>query len=208
MSELSATSFDLYVWSAPRDVDADRALGLIYGWLTTGGDPAKSPFEPSTDVGWFYRELKGDLPALDAVTDAVPTGKAPVWASATNEPPARIVALRLSRPPTRDELESILGLATKYDLVVFDPHRLRVLLPADEMAAYADATFWPRGAIQAAVAGAAGLAVAVGAYVVGIPIVSGIAILIGGFLFVMAVFTFIHAGVVATRGRGAQRTRR
>jgi hypothetical protein len=204
----TATSFDLYVWSEPRDLDTDQARELVDGWLAAGGDPAASPFEATTDIGWFYRELKGDIPTLDAVTDAVPTGKAPVWASATNEPPARVVALRLSRPPAQEELESILGLATKYDLVVFNPHRPSIHLPLAEMAAYASATFWPRGAIRAATAGGAGLVIAVGAWFVGIPIVSGIAIVIGGFLFVMAVYSFIHEGRVALRRRGDQRTGR
>jgi hypothetical protein len=210
VSEPTATSFDLYVWTAPRDLDTDGARELVDGWLAAGGDPAASPFEASTDIGWFYRELKGDFPDLDAVTDAVPTGKAPVWASATNEPPARVVALRLSRQPerTQAELESILGLATKYDLVVFNPDRPSIHLPLDEMAAYASATFWPRGAIQAAVAGGAGLAIAVGAWFVGIPVVSGIAIVVGAFMFAMAVYSFIHEGRVELRRRGGQATRR
>ena len=208
MEQLTATSFDLYVWSQPRDLDADQARELVDGWLAAGGDPAQSPFEASTDIGWFYRELKGDLPALDAVTDAVITGKAPVWASATNEPPARVVALRLSRPPVQEELESILGLATKYDVVVFNPHRPSIHLPLEEMAAYASATFWPQGAIQAATAGGAGLVMAIVAWFIGIPIVSGIAIVIGAFLFAMAVYSFIHEGRVTLRDRGDRRTRR
>jgi hypothetical protein len=69
------------------------------------------------------------------------------------------------------------------------------------MGAYADATFWPGGAIQAAVAGIAGAGIAVAAWLLGIPIVSGVVAVIGGFMFVMAVYTFIHAG------RNAMRTR-
>ena len=54
--------FDIYVWAAPRDLDADAAAELIATWEAGGGDPAHAPFEPSTDIGWFHRELMKDLP--------------------------------------------------------------------------------------------------------------------------------------------------
>ena len=41
-----------------------------------GGDPHKSPFEPSTDVAWFYRELMKDVPGVVATSDAVPNPSA------------------------------------------------------------------------------------------------------------------------------------
>jgi hypothetical protein len=71
------------------------------------------------------------------------------------------------------------------------------------MAEHASATFWARGAIQAFVAGAAGLGIAVLGWYLGIPVVSWIAILVGGFLFVMAVLTFVHEGrrTLARRSR-------
>ena len=56
---------DIYVWSAPRDLDADAAQELIRDWEAAGGDPAASPFEPSTDVGWFHRELMKDHPRIE-----------------------------------------------------------------------------------------------------------------------------------------------
>ena len=55
-------AFDLYVWQSPRDLDNDQAAGLLESWQDAGGDPSTSPFEPSTDVGWFYRELLKDVP--------------------------------------------------------------------------------------------------------------------------------------------------
>jgi hypothetical protein len=48
--------FDIYVSAAPRDLDADAAGELVQGWESAGGDPAGSPFEPSTDIGWFRPE--------------------------------------------------------------------------------------------------------------------------------------------------------
>ena len=189
-------AFDLFVWSSPRDLDADAAEALVRPWLDGGGDPAASPFEPSTDIGWFVRELRNDLPDIDLVSDAIPTQSSrPVWLATDPEPPARIAAIRLARGErARDELESIFGLATKYDLMVYEPHRQRVIRPMQVMAEHASATFWPRGAIQAAIAGGFGLLLAVAGWLLPIPFVSWILILIGGFLFAMAVFTFIHEG--------------
>jgi hypothetical protein len=49
-------TFDLYAWHSPRDIDEDAAEALLRTWHEeSGGDPARSPFAPSTDVGWFYR---------------------------------------------------------------------------------------------------------------------------------------------------------
>ncbi len=61
----------------------------------------------------------------------------------------------------------------------------------DAMAAYASATFWPGGAIQAAVAGAIGAAIAIVAWLVGIPLLSGVLVLVGAFMVVMSVYTFV-----------------
>lgn len=136
-----------------------------------------------------------DAPGLDASSDAVPkSSSTPIWLAATDEAPARVVAIRLSPEWARDGLESALGLATKYDLVLFDARNRLVHLPLEELAAHASATFWPGGAIQAAVAGGVGAAIAVVAWLVGIPLISGVLVVIGGFLFVMAVYSIVHEG--------------
>jgi hypothetical protein len=195
-------SFDLYVWASPRELDDDQARSLVDGWQGAGGDPAASPFEPSTDVGWFHRELMHDAPWLELSSDAVPNpSTGPIVLSTTDEPPARVVAIRRSPRSTEHELNEIASLAAKYDLVLFDARTGGVRYPLEEMAAYASATFWPGGAIQAAVAGAAGLAITIIAWAVAIPVISWIAILVGGFLVVMAAFTFIHEGWTALRSR-------
>jgi hypothetical protein len=195
-------TFDLFVWASPRELDDEQAASLVGNWQAAGGDPATSPFEPSTDVGWFHRELMKDAPWLDVSSDVVPNPSTrPIVLATTDEPPARVVAIRLSPRSTDHELNEIASLAAKYDLVLFDARTGRVHRPLEEMAAYASATFWPAGAIQAAVAGAAGLAIAVIAWLVAIPVISWIAILVGGFLFVMAVFTFVHEGRKALRAR-------
>jgi hypothetical protein len=196
-------TFDLYVWHAPRDLDGDAAAALVTSWQEAGGDPAASPFEPSTDVGWFHRELLGDVPGIEVSSDAGPSDSTgPIWLAATDEPPARVVGLTIPTLGAPEVLQSIYGLAAKYDLIVFDPRNRRVHVPLEEMAAHASATFWPGGAIQAAVAGGAGLVMAVAAWVLSIPVLSGIAILVGGFLFFGAVYTFVHEGrkTIARKG--------
>ena len=57
MTAIEGARFDLYAWAAPRDLSDEAAAALVEGWQAAGGDPAASPFEPSTDVGWFYQEL-------------------------------------------------------------------------------------------------------------------------------------------------------
>ena len=194
---------DLYVWKSPRDVDAPAADDLIRQWQAGGGDPRESPFEPNTDVGWFHRELVKDVPGVVASTDAVPTtSNTPIWLAATDEPPARVVAISLSPGTPPDTVGSIVSLAAKYDLVLFDARSRRVYLPLEEMAAYASATFWPAGAIQAGVAGAIGAAIAIVAWLVGIPLLSGVLIVVGIFMVVMSVFTFVAEGRKRIARRG------
>jgi len=95
-------TYDLYAWKSPRDLDADGAGQPVDAWEAAGGDPAASPLEPSTDVGWFYRELMNDAPALEVSSDAVPNeSTAPIWLATTSEPPARVVAMRLPPTPAR-----------------------------------------------------------------------------------------------------------
>ena len=198
--------FDLYVWEAPRDVDDARAAALVRDWEQAGADPTTAPFEPSTNLGWFHRELRNDNPGVATVSDANPNPSTrPVWLSGggPDEPPARIVAVRLTHDTAAAVEGDVLDLAVKYDLVVFDARSGHVHFPLQEMSDYADATFWPSGAIQAAVAGGFGLLIAVIAWLVAIPILSWIVILVGGFMFVMAVFTFVQEGRKALRSKGS-----
>ena len=197
-------TFDLYAWKSPRGLDPDRVEALLGGWQEAGDDPGRSPFEPSTDVGWFYRELMNELPRIEASSDAVPNPSAtPIWLSRTSEPPARVVGMRLSTAMPDDALDTIFGLGAKYDLVLFDTRSRRVHVPLEEMAADASATFWPRGAIQAALAGGFGGVLAVVAWLISIPLLSGLLALLGGFMVVMAGYTFVHEGRKAVDSRRA-----
>jgi hypothetical protein len=194
--------FDLYAWQAPRDLGPDEAAALVDGWESAGGDPAASPFAPSSDTGWFAREMARDAPDVELLTDSPPwDAKGPIWLQTDPAPAARVVAMRWGPGASRDDLQSILGLAAKYDLVLYEPRTRRVIQPLAAMAEHASATFWPRGAIQAGVAGVVGLAIAVVAFVLSIPALSGIAIVIGLFLAVMSVLTFVAEGRAARRRR-------
>ena len=196
--------FDLYAWEAPRDLDPASAAALVEGWEAAGGDPAAGPFEPSSSTGWFARELARDAPAVELMTDSPPrAARGPIWLQTEPAPPARVVAMRLRPGTTREDLEEILGLATKYDLVLYDARNARVIQPLEAMAEHASATFWPRGAVQAAVAGLAGAVVAAIAWLLSIPILSGIAIAVGGFMAAMAVLTFVAEARAARRRRKA-----
>jgi hypothetical protein len=67
-------SYDLYVWSDRHDLEPEEAMARVDAWVDAGADPAAGPFEPSTDVAWFFRELTKELPDLDAVGRADPSG--------------------------------------------------------------------------------------------------------------------------------------
>ena len=189
---------DLYIWAGPREVDAAAAAGLVATWQAAGGVPRESPFEQSTDVGWFVRELKQDHPELVLETDAVPTiTSTPVWMSGSNEPPARVVVIRDYPSVAAEVHQDVLSLATKYDLAVFYPNGPEgpaLQFPFQAMEAYASATFWPAGARQAATAGVGGAILATVAWFVGIPVVSGVLIAIGVFMAALSVLTFIWEG--------------
>jgi hypothetical protein len=196
--------YDLYAWVAPRNVGPDGAAALVEPWEAEGGDPAESPFEPSTNTGWFARELARDAPGIELHTDSPPwDAKGPIWLQGDDAPPARVVAMRMGPSATRDDLEAIMGLAAKYDLVLYDPRSARVIQPLEALAAHASATFWPRGAIRAGVAGVAGLVLAIGAYALAVPMLSGVGVLVGLFLAAMSVLTFVAEGRARRRGSPA-----
>jgi hypothetical protein len=199
-----STGFDLYVWASPRDIAPDTAAERVLAWEAGGAHPSSAPFEASRDVGWFYVELLKDRVDVDAVSDGVPdTGSRPVWLTTTPAAPARIVAMRLRATTTRDDLDTIHGLAAKYDLMLFEPRGRTLATPFADMAEHATATFWPGGVIQAFVAGSAGATIAVISWLLGIPVVSWIGILIGGFLVIGAVYTSVVEGRRLWRRRGA-----
>ena len=172
----------LYVWKSPRPADADEAAALVDEWRA--GDPAdihRGPMDWHDDVVWFHREITGDAP--------------PVWnpdkPGRDPDPPDRVIAVELQPGTLREQLEDVYGLAMKYDLIVYDPQRGTVQAPLEAMSAAASATFWPRGAVRAAAAGIGGAILAGVAWVLGIPVLSGVLVAVGVFLVALTVATFV-----------------
>ena len=201
--------YDIYVWAAPRDLSPEDAVERIEDWEAGGGDPAQAPFEPSSDTAGFYRELEHDmrdLPGFEIVADAEPhRGRGPVWLQTDPAPPAHIAALTLPRgseSALREVLNDVYGIATKFDLILLDASNGRLHEPMAEMGAYADATFWPSGAIRSAIAGGGGLVAAIAAYLIGIPIVSGLVMIVGLFMFALSVMVFAGYARKGRRARG------
>jgi hypothetical protein len=191
-------NFDVYVWAAPRVLDADAAGDMVAAWEAAGGDPSQSPFEPSTDIGWFRRELGNAAPLLEVSSDAVPkASRLPIVLSTEDEPPARVIAIRLPREDAaaaHEALEEIYSLAVKYDTVVYEPARAAIHQPQREMAEYASATFWPRDAIRTVVAIVIGLGVGVLAWQLGVPLLSGGIALFALFMVAIFVVTLVSEG--------------
>ena len=197
----------LYVWNAPRVTDPAEAAELIRSWTEAGDAAEGRPFEASNEVHWFFNELVKDAPEVEATIDgAHEHGTEKWWWAADPGPTDRLAVLTLTEATPPGVVSEIFSIAAKYDLVVYDQSHEKVHLPLEAMTAYAEATFWPGGAIQAAVAGLIGAALAVGAWFVAIPILSGIVIVVGGFMAVMSIFTFVHEARRAIRTRGGERT--
>jgi hypothetical protein len=198
--------YDVYVWAAPHDLDADAAADAVGAWEAAGGDPAQSPFEPSTDIGWFRRELQNSIPSLEVSSDAIPkASRVPIVLSAEDEPPARVIAIRLPRDDAaglRDAIEEIYSLALKYDTIVYEPARGVIHQPNVEVGEYASATFWPRQALRTVVAIVIGLAVAIGAWQIGIPLLSGGVALFALFMVAIFVVALVSEGRKALGRRG------
>jgi hypothetical protein len=196
----------LYVWKEPRVSDPEAAAELVRAWTDEGGAAAGRPFEASNDVHWFFNELVKDAPDVEATIDETHEhGTEKWWWAHEPGPTDRLAVVTLTEATHPSVVSDIFSMAAKYDLVIYDPANGRVHLPLEEMTAYAEATFWPSGAIQAAVAGLIGGGLAIAAWIVSIPILSGIVVVVGGFMAVMAIYTFVHEGRKRLRSRGGER---
>ena len=72
---------------------------------------------------------------------------------------------------------------------VDDTNRRTAARPLEQTGASTTATFWPRGAIRAVSALVLGVVLMVGGYMLGIPVASGIAVIVGGLFFLLAAST-------------------
>jgi hypothetical protein len=185
-------SFDLYVWKGPIVRTGEAASALV-----ARSQDATSPFDPSADVVGFFRDLIAAYPPLEAFPEAdlIDRTAKTHW-SVSPEPSDRFVEMHLQWGTPDKVLDSITALARHHALVLFDPQGPDVHLP-DDPEEWPPFTFG--AAIRAFVAGLVGAVIAVVGWVVAIPLVSGIAIVVGGFLGVMAAYTFIAQGLRALR---------
>lgn len=171
----------LYVWKSPRPADAAEAAALVEQWLAGDRtDIHRGPMDWHDDVVWFHREITGDVP--------------PVWnpdkPGRDPDPPDRVIEVELHPSTLREQLQDVYGLAMKYDLIVYDPQRGTVQAPLAEMTAAASASFWPRGALRAAGMGLGGAIIATVAWFLGIPIVSGVLVVVGALLVALTIGAF------------------
>jgi hypothetical protein len=188
-------SFDLYVWKGPivrTGEDAGRLLDQAFPEDAGPGETI-SPFDPSKDVANFYNDLIERYPPLEAFSEAdLANGAVETLWSVSPERSDRLVAMYLRWGAPDEAIDFIAERARRHALVLYDPQGSDVHLPDDPLTRDEE---WPpfraRDAVRAAVAGILGLVIAAVAWRLGILIISGLAAVIGLFLFVMSIYTFV-----------------
>jgi hypothetical protein len=188
-------SMDLYVWKAPVVTDPDEAQQLL-----SLGD--ESVFEASDDVTRFVTDLAALLPPLEALSETQLHGGGTPWA-ASPDASARLVALSLRWSAADEDLDTIVELARKYDLVLYDPQGPSFHSPVtpDEDEPYSPGLGeFARGALLVLV----GAALAVGAWEVSIPILRWVLVVVGAFVVLVAL---IALWGTAEQTRRASRSR-
>src|SRR5262245_17089329 len=210
-------SYDLYVWKGPIVRNPEDAAALV-----DRSDDPESPFEPSLDVTNFYDELVEHFPPLESYEEsALADRSVETWWSVSPERSDRFIELHLHWGGPDDLAEFIYQRARRHALVLYDPQGPDVHLPDDVLTRGGGPEGeWPpfrkRDAARAASAALIGLAIAIVswklnvllgmemaivAWNLNVLIVSGVAIVVGLFLFVMAIATFIGEGWRAVRHR-------
>jgi hypothetical protein len=188
-------SMDLYVWKAPRVTETDDAQRLI-----TSED--ESVFEPSADLERFYAELLAVFPPPEAFTEEELEDNPIPWADSP-EGSDRLVWLSIRWSANDGDLDTIVDLARRYDLVLYDPQGPSFHSPPDENE---DAAYGPtigehvRGVLLAAF----GVLLALLAWKASIPVVSWILIFVGGFITLVAGGTTLAIAYEAWRGRASR----
>jgi len=171
-------SMDLYVWKGPLVSSEDEANELL--------DRDPDGFEPSDDVGRFYDELLARYPALESFSHEELETASTFW-SVTPERSDRVIAMNLQWRVSDDMLDAIVELAEK--LVLYDPQGLTVHVPGET-----DTEPIRRDPLvlrQALIGLLIGAALVVGGLAVPIPVLDWIAIGIGAFLVLMAVYSVV-----------------
>jgi hypothetical protein len=184
---------DLYVWKSPVVTDVDEAKRLL-------ALEDESVFEPSDDVTRFLDELMELLPPPEAFTAKELAAGATPWADGADGSD-RLVSLSIRWGANDADLDTIVELARKHDLVLYDPQGPSFHSPAGE---HEGKPYVPTVGeyVRGALLTAFGVLLVVGAWKLSIPVLSWIIVFVGGFIAFVAVF-----GLVATaqgwRARGA-----
>jgi len=188
-------SMDLYVWKRPFTTDEDEAQRLI-----TAED--ESVFEPSAELEQFYAELMAIFPPPEAFTVEEQAQNPVPWADSPHGSD-RLVWLSIRWSADGDDLDTIVELARKHDLVLYDPQGPSFHSPADENEGIEyppTAGSYVRGVLLAVF----GVLLAFVAWKASIPVLSWIVIFAGAFVTFVAASTTIAVAVQHWRERTSE----
>jgi hypothetical protein len=183
----------LYAWKSPRVTDEDEAQRLL-------ALEDESVFAASADVTRFYEELMDRLPPPESFTDEALAAGATPWADGV-EASDRLVSLSLRWSADADDLDTIVELARKYDLVLYDPQGPSFHSPAmTETGDSPGLGELVRGALLAAV----GVLIVVIGWKLSVPVLRWVLVFVGGFVTLVAVFSTAAAAHEAWRVRATR----
>ena len=175
----------LIVWKAPS-VDDERAAETLLAAYYENGD--ESAFEASPDVERFYDEIFALYPPLEEL-DLDDSDTPPTWASSSRRSD-RIVLMDYSWSAPDALLDDIQRLADKYELMLYDPQGPDVHRPNEPPAEQ----YIPdlKELVRLTLIAVAAIAVAIGAWLGSILIVSWIVIAVAAFVLWGAAYTLYH----------------
>lgn len=104
-------SMDLYLWKAPVIDDADEARTLLDRFYDQN---EKEVFEPSKDVVRALEKIR------ERYSDDPDRDDGP-WSSWPIEDSDRLIALNIRWSVEGEVLDTIVGIAKEFDLVIYDP---------------------------------------------------------------------------------------
>jgi hypothetical protein len=176
-------TYDLLVWKSPVVSDQDVARAMVDVWLAD----ERGPFEASGDVSRFYDALLAKYPPLESLTQELhDTSRSSPWAQ-TPERSDRVVAMSFVWSVPGEVIDDVFALAREHGLVLYDPQGPDIHLPGgSDEAARREGFTW------ATLVGIAGALLAIVAWRLSIPILSGVLVVVGAALALMAIATVIH----------------
>jgi hypothetical protein len=181
---------NLYAWKAPVVPDTDEARRLIEL-------EDESVFEQSDDVVGFFADLTRRLPPPEAFTEEELAAGATPWADGP-ESSGRLVSLSVRWSAADEDLETIVELARKYDLVLYDPQGPSFHSPGTDEEEYAPgAGDFGRGVVLVLI----GVALAAGAWKISVPVLTWALVGAGLFIVVVALLSLVATVEQARRAR-------